>query len=238
MGESVPTPLVQKAFNDFLETHRSLQDPNTGLPYTTLTGRVRKMEAVYSADEFRVGFKENLVKELNANNIPFNPGQLNRAVNDVTNTVRNRTNAIADMASGTVDDALFSWRNTVGDEWMAKGFLFHYWSSRQAGFYLSEAMQHPWMAASYGRMMQEMNQQAEEHDAPDWLKGWFHFMGSTAGYTTFYNPLDALTSLLTIRRQPQPVRRPHCSGPEVEGHALLHSPPDHPGPLYGRSAGA
>jgi hypothetical protein len=194
-GFAIPTAKVQQVVGDFLNQHRTLIDPNTGQPYRGLLGNVKKFEPDWNPDDFRAHLKAHLFEDM-----PQKPnaGQMNRIVNDITGTSRERVRGILDGASDTVDSALFSWRNTVGDEYLGKATLFHYWMSRQGGLYVSEGMAHPWIAAAYGRMMQEMSDQAEEIGLPDWMQSYFQFAKSVGGFSTWFSPFDIMQSLMTM----------------------------------------
>ncbi|HKN43210.1 MAG TPA: hypothetical protein VJW23_04750, partial [Propionibacteriaceae bacterium] len=191
----IPQDRLHTVIDDFLATKRQRLDLNTGLPETGMTGKISRYEPVWAADDLKAHLAQNLTRDLVTKP---DPGQLNRALNDFQHTTKNEVRRVIDEADAQVDHALFSWRDTKGDEYLKKVFLFHYWSSRQGGFYVAEGIKRPYLVAAYGRMMAEMDQQAEELGAPDWMKGWFQFMNSPAGLSIWYSPFDTIGSLLTM----------------------------------------
>jgi hypothetical protein len=200
LRKRVPTRMpdeahVQRIVSDFLKEEQTLIDPNTNLPHKNLLGKTSKFEPVWNADDVRIRLREQLTEGMT---LKPDAGQLNRAINDITGILKEETRKIVDDADARVDYALFSWRNTVGDEWLSRGMLMHYWGSRQGGFYVSEGLRHSWAAAAYGRMMEEMKQQNEELGGPAWMTGWFQFMNSPAGMSVWFSPFDMIGSLLTM----------------------------------------
>jgi hypothetical protein len=188
---------------DFLNQNRNIPDPRTGEALTGLFGTPDRYEPMWNPDAYRAYLKEHLFEDVPLNQRP-NAGQINRAVNDLTGTLRDSVRTIGKEASATVDDALFPWRNTVLDEGLGQITLFHYYMTRQGGFYVSEMAKHPWVAAAYGRMMAEMERQNEELGGPAWMTGWFQFMQSVGGFSTWFSPKDFVTSLFTMAEWQMP----------------------------------
>jgi N-acetyl-anhydromuramyl-L-alanine amidase AmpD len=186
---------VQQVVNDFFNEHREMIDPNTNRPYTNFWGKSAKYEPVWGADDFRTYMKEHLAEDVVGG---VDSGSMNRILNDLSGQYRDEILGIKKSSGKMVDDALFSWRDTVGDEYLKQAFLFHYYMSRQGGFYLSTAIDHPWVASAYGRMMGEMSDQAEALGSPEWMTGWFQMLKSVGGMSTWYSPTDLIQSLLTM----------------------------------------
>jgi murein DD-endopeptidase MepM/ murein hydrolase activator NlpD len=196
-GTMVPGAKIQQVIDAFMNDMRTLDDPNvSGKKMTGLFGKTSKFEPTWAADDLANYLKEHLLEDMPAGSVDRT--SFNAAIEQIRRSTKPDIRAIADNASKTVDDALFSWRNTVGDEWVAKGFLFHYWASRQGGFYVSEMIKHPWVAAAYGRMMEDMQQQNEALGGPAWMTGWFQFMQTPAGLSVWTSPFDIVGSLLTM----------------------------------------
>ncbi|MBA2708248.1 MAG: hypothetical protein H0U59_10650, partial [Gemmatimonadaceae bacterium] len=194
-GIRVPEAKIRQVVNDFRDANRKLTDANTGSPYRTITGRPAKFEASWSPDDLGKYLKERLREDMR-----FKPdtGDFNRAVDRIVRDSKNSMRAILDDAERATDNAFFDWRNTNLDEMASKVFLFHFWTSRQAGFYASEAIKRPGALSAYGRMMEEFERQAEDLDQPVWLKGFFQMQNSVGGFSTWFSPFDVLQSLLTF----------------------------------------
>lgn len=191
----IPDAKARQVVHDFLAENRRLIDANSGDPYRTVAGAAAKVEPVWNPEAFGQYLKRRLREDMRD---PPDAATFDRAVDRITRDTKNRVRGILDEAERTVDDAFFSWRDTNADAMARKFFLYHYWSSRQGGLYLEEAAKRPWILSSYGRMMQEFEAQAEEYDQPNWMKGFFQFQNSVAGFSTWYSPFDLLQSLLTF----------------------------------------
>lgn len=193
-GHVIPADKVQQVMGDFLKEHRTLIDQNTGLPQKGLLGRTKSLEPMWNPDDLGKYLREHLDEDMA---VKPDRGLYNRSINEMVGQSRDSIRGILDAADAKVDYALFPWRDTVGDAALGKATLFHYYMTRQGGFYVSEGMKHPWVAAAYGRMLDEMQQQNEESGGPAWLTGWFQFQRSVGGFSTWFSPTDFIQSLLT-----------------------------------------
>jgi len=196
MGQLAPPDAkVRQVVRDFLDEKSALIDPNTGTPYTNILGRTKKYTPVWQADDLANTLAKRLTEDMS-----IKPGgtEFRNAVERVRRVTKDETRSIIDNANAMTDSALFSWRNTQGDQLLGRATLFHYWMTRQGGLYVSEALAHPWIATGYGRMMEEMQTQAEELGQPQWMIGWFQFMKSVGGFSTWFSPFDVVQSLLTF----------------------------------------
>jgi hypothetical protein len=192
----VPKEKVHQVVRDFLDAERTVPDLNTGAPIRTMLGmREAKFEPIWAADDLGAYLKRRLTEDMR--HTP-DPGDLERAIDRITRDSKNRVRGILDGADQAADDALFPWRNTNADEMAGRLFLYHYWTSRQGGLYVTEALQRPYLVSAYGRMMDEFEAQAEELDQPPWMKGFFQIQNSVAGYSTWFSPFDLVQSLLTF----------------------------------------
>ncbi len=194
-GIFIPKEKQYQVWRDFADAHRTLTDLNTDAPYRTMLGREAKYEPVWAADDLGKHLKAHLTEDMRD---PPDSVTLARAIDRVVRDSKNRHRGILDTAEAEVDHALFSWRNTNADEMASKLFLFHYWMSRQGGLYVTEGLKRPYLMSAYGRMMEEFEQQAEELNQPPYMKGFFQFQNSVAGYSTWFNPFDLVQSLLTF----------------------------------------
>lgn len=186
---------IRRTFSDFTDQFHTLDDPRTGEVRTGLLGQPETHEPTWHPEELRPYLREHLFEDMPQKP---NPGQMNRIVNDILGPSRNEVRAIWDNAVGAADSALFPWRNTKGDALLGQLTLYHYYMTRQGGFYVSEMMKRPWVAAAYGRALTEMQQQNEDLGGPGWLTGFFQFTQSVGGFTTFFSPIDGAQTLLTF----------------------------------------
>lgn len=192
----VPKEKVHQVVRDFLDAERTITDLNTGAPIRTMLGmREAKFEPIWAADDLGAYLKRHLTEDMR--HTP-DPGDLGRAIDRIVRDSKNRVRGILDSADQAADDALFPWRNTNADEMAGRLFLYHYWTSRQGGLYVTEALKRPYLISAYGRMMDEFEQQAEELDQPPWMKGFFQMQNSVAGFSTWFSPFDLVQSLLTF----------------------------------------
>lgn len=191
----IPDAKVRQVVHDFLSENRHLIDANSGDPYRTMSGRAAKTEPMWNPEAFGQYLKRRLREDMRH---PPDPETFNRAIDRITRDSKNRVRSILDEAEAKTDEAFFSWRDTNADAMARKFFLYHYWSSRQGGFYLEEAVKRPWILSSYGRMMEEFEAQAEEFEQPNWMKGFFQVQNSIAGFSTWFSPFDLAHSLLTF----------------------------------------
>ena len=225
---AIPDAKVRQVHHDFFNAQRTMLDPNTGKPYRTMFGTTRKFEPIWDGHDYRNYMRTHLAEDM-LRKPP--PDLLDNAVDRVFRTAQTEKRAIHDAVGKGVDDALFSWRDTNADKLLGRMFLFHYWQSRQGGLYVSEALKRPGLISAYGRMMDEMEQQAEELDQPNWMKGFFQFQNSIAGFTMWYSPVDMVSSLthlcrLAVRRGHlrRQVQRPHDPR-QGHGDGPLHDSP-------------
>ena len=191
----IPDAKVRQVVHDFLDANNTLIDANTGEPYRTMLGRPVKSEPTWNPEAFGQYLKAHLTEDMIHKP---DPGDFNRAIDRITRDSKTRVRGILDEAERSVDAAFFSWRDTNADAMLRKFFLFHYWTSRQGGFFLQEAVKRPVIMATYGRMMTAMQQQAEDLDQPNWMKGFFQLQNSVGGFSIWHSPFDLVQSLLTF----------------------------------------
>lgn len=181
---------------DFLLEKRTKINPNTGSTYKTILGKEARYTPIYNAASIRDYMFTRLKEDIPAGTLDMPAYE--RAIDRLYRDVVPETRRIMDEASDKTDHALFDWRNTNGDELISRAVLFHFWSSRQGGMYITEAMRHPWMIGTYSRMVTQMREDAEAQGLPDWMVGFFQFANTPAGYITWHSPTDWLQSLLTF----------------------------------------
>lgn len=191
----VPEAKIAQVWADFRDANRTITDLNTNAPYRTILGREAKYEPVWAADDLAAHLKAHLTEEMRE---APDAGEFARAIDRIGRDSKNRVRGILDSADTAADDALFAWRNTNADEMAGKLFLYHFWTSRQGGLYVTEAMKRPYLMSAYGRMMAEFEQQADDLEQPNWMKGFFQMQNSVAGYSIWFSPFDLAQSLLTF----------------------------------------
>jgi murein DD-endopeptidase MepM/ murein hydrolase activator NlpD len=191
----VPRAKVQQVWKEFQEESRYRIDPNTGTPYTNWRGVPAKYEPVWNPDDLAKRLSERLRQDMLHKP---DPDRFANAIERIRRDAKNEVRRIADDADAQTDSALFDWRNRNGDELLARAVLFHFWMSRQGGLYVTEALRHPWIASAYGRMMEDLEQQAEAIGAPVYMTGFFQLQRSVGGMSTWYSPFDLVQSILTM----------------------------------------
>lgn len=187
---------INRAFSNFLDKHRTVTNGNTGKPYTTMTGRVARYEPVWGARDLKASLRHDLSHAPGFRTV--DPTAFNDFIDRIGRDSLQATRQIKTNAAAKVDELFFSWRQTNLDEKLAKVFMFHYWTSRAGALYLKTGITHPWMAAAYYRMMEGFQDEADQLDMPNWLKGFFQFMGTPAGFSIWHSPTDLASTLLTF----------------------------------------
>jgi hypothetical protein len=188
---------LDEVVGDFLAERRTLIDGITGEPHTGLTGRTDRYEPIWSSQEFNDYLRQRLTAIAPPTSIVADDplGLLLRRVGaDNTASIR----AIRAAAKAEVERVAFDWKNTNLDELLSNVFLYHFWNSRAGLLYAKQGLKNPAMLAAYGRMMEDFQTQIDLFDGPDWLKGWFQFLDTPAGYSIWFSPFDLLGSMLTF----------------------------------------
>jgi hypothetical protein len=191
----VPRAKVRQVVRDFLNESRVRIDPNTGTPYTNWRGVPAKYEPIWNPDDLAKYLGQHLREDMLHKP---DPDRFANAIERIRRDAKNEVRQIAEDANDMTDSALFDWRNRNGDELLARAVLFHFWMSRQGGLYVTEALRHPWIAAAYGRMMEDLEQQAEAIGAPVYMTGFFQLQRSVGGMSTWHSPFDVVQSILTM----------------------------------------
>lgn len=188
---------VRDVIDRFFAAHRTVVDRAAGTPHTDMLGRVARYEPVYSAKELVDWLAAELPKLAPPTSATHGDplGLLTRRVRgDTQNAIR----AIHEAAERGVNKAAFDWLPTTLDEKAQQFFLYHFWTTRAGGLYVTQALKNPAAMAAYGRMMEDFEAQAELLGAPDWMRGFFRFMNTPAGFSIWYAPTDLLQTVLTF----------------------------------------
>lgn len=188
---------INQTIADFLNQHRVVIDGNTGKPHTTILGRTAKFEPVYSAADLNAWLRQKL-PEIAPPTSMVTDDPLGLLVRRVGADTANNIKAIQRVSEDKLNEIAFEWRNLNVDDWLQKFTMYPYWMTRAGGLYMKQMVTHPWALAAYGRMMEDFENQATLLDAPDWMKGWFQFMNTPAGFSIWYSPTDLASTLLTF----------------------------------------
>jgi hypothetical protein len=86
------------------------------------------------------------------------------------------------------------------DEILGRVFLFHYWMARSSVLYARHVLKNPWMAASYFRVMQEMEEIEGRPDVPDWMNNMVPMLRGVYGYDIFTSPLALMQGFILARQ--------------------------------------
>lgn len=188
---------INEVVQRFLNQNRVVIDGNTGKPHTTMFGRTAKYEPTYSARDFRDFMRAELPKVAPPTSLTHSD-PLELLIRRVGADVSNNIKAIQQAATNEVHRVAFDWRANNLDEFLQIFTMFHFWMTRAGGLYVNQMLRNPWALAAYGRMMDDFEAQLEMLDGPDWMKGWFQFMNTPAGFTVWYSPVDLFSTLLTF----------------------------------------
>jgi hypothetical protein len=116
----------------------------------------------------------------------------------VGRNLNERDNLHFQTASQKVDKVFLSWENTNADEVANHILLYTYWASRTSGVYAKAMLQKPWMAAAMIELVGQVQQEAENGNYPEWMKGYTRLLNSPAGLTLFTNYLDAISTMFVF----------------------------------------
>lgn len=122
--------------------------------------------------------------------------ELRNFANRVGRDYNSAKNTHYQLAAREAQRVFFSWDTTNIDEAIGNVFLYHYWTTRASALYASEMAKKPWMAGALFRFAEALNQEAEENNYPEWLKGFTRFVNSPGGVTLFNSPLDLASTFL------------------------------------------
>jgi hypothetical protein len=122
--------------------------------------------------------------------------ELRNFANRVGRDYNNKKNDAYQLAAREAQRVFFSWDTTNIDEAIQNVFLYHYWTTRASALYAREFAKKPWMAGAMFRFAEALNEEAEENDYPEWLKGFTRFVNSPGGVTLFFSPLDLASTFL------------------------------------------
>jgi hypothetical protein len=101
-------------------------------------------------------------------------------------------------ATRKVNKTFQSWENLNIDQALNHVLLFTYWASRTSGTYAKAMLRKPWMAASLMRLTEEVQQEAEAGNYPEWMKGYTRILNSPFGLTLFANWMDAVSTMFVM----------------------------------------
>jgi hypothetical protein len=169
---------IEREMGDIIAAHKK-----RGQPYARLNATQLETEIIH---RFQADVKRGTVDTSRLRNYANRVG---RDWASVLNTENQR-------AAKKVREVFFSWDNTQIDDVVQNVFLYHYWATRATALYAREMVKKPWMAAGFIRMGQQLQEEAEQGDYPDWLKGWTRIMNSPAGVAMWMNPLDMIGTAL------------------------------------------
>lgn len=102
------------------------------------------------------------------------------------------------QATQKVNKVYQSWENLNVDEHINKVLLFTYWASRSSGTYAKAMIRKPYVTSALMNLTEQVQQEAEAHNYPDWMKGYTKLLNSPAGLTLYMNPLDAISTMFVF----------------------------------------
>ena len=97
-----------------------------------------------------------------------------------------------EAARATVNKSLFSYEQTNLDHFVRRVVPFHFWMTRAYPFYAEQALRHPGFAASYYRLYQATDEQAESENWPETLQTFKRLWSGPGGMMLLVNPIAAL----------------------------------------------
>lgn len=135
----------------------------------------------------------------------FTPEDVRRVLGDerLARDWRQLITGAKKTAADSVNERLFSYRQTNADALLRRLVFFHYWQSRALLLHTRVTLQNPWLMNTYARAWENLKQEAEERNYPDSIKGYLNVMGGPTGFYGLLNPLGVLVPFTMLTEAAQ-----------------------------------